>query len=217
MSKMTIAECKDAAFRLLNQYSIAGTEVPLSYNDQSDDNERMLDLINDAQMEISKTNRPLEERMTLEVPVVDATVPMEEISFMMPEDFNFPISLTFVPAGGHVRITKEANKFKWIGDDELLLPNRPFGTYTLLYNRWPVRYTKETPEDTELDNTPDTHVLIPYYVAAMIAHDQNPKQYYYLYNRWETGLSRLNIRPAHATITIVDDAYGFDSFRGINY
>lgn len=215
MSRMTIGECKKAALRLLNQYSIAGTPVPLSYNDQADDIARMLDLINDAQMEIAKTNKPIEETISFKIPKVEPGTPSSSISYQMPEEFWYPLSITFIPADGGDKRTVHANQFDWIGDETLLLPNKPAGTYTVLYSRYPVRYDASTSDNTELDNKPDTHVIIPYYVAAMIAQDQNPKQYYYLYNRWETGLARLSNRPAFATITEVDDAYGFNNFRGI--
>jgi len=215
MSRMTIGECKKAALRLLNQYSIAGTTVPITYNDQADDIERMLDLINDAQMEIAKTNRPIEETFSFNIPKVESGTPDVDISITMPEEFIHAISITFIPLEGKDRRTIYANDYNWIGDSTLLLPNRPAGTYTILYSRYPVYYDSDTPDTTELDNTPDTHVIIPYYVAAMIAQDQNPKQYLYLYNRWETGLSRLNIKPAHAVSTQVTDVYGFDNFRGV--
>lgn len=57
---MTIRECMDAVLQLLNQYSIAGAIVPLSYDDQADTENRMLNLINAAQSEIAATVKPIE-------------------------------------------------------------------------------------------------------------------------------------------------------------
>ena len=59
MGKMTIRQCMDAVLQLLNQYSIAGSLVPLSYNDQKDTENRMINLINDAQMSLATTVRPI--------------------------------------------------------------------------------------------------------------------------------------------------------------
>lgn len=214
MSKMTIRDCMDAALQLLNQYSIAGTLVPLSYNDQSDDENRMINLINDAQMQIATTVRPIEERLSFVVPEPELTEPDRYIENEMPEGFNNPIALYFTPSKGP-QIMTDANRYKWLGDNTLLLPNRPAGTYDLVYGRVPVRYDKDTDKTTALDNKPDTHEIIPYYVAAMIAIDDNPKAYYALYNVWETRLSRLGMKPAHAVSTQIEDVYGFNMFGGL--
>lgn len=227
MSKMTIKECMDAAFQLLNHYSIAGNIVPLSYNDQADDKNRMLNLINDAQMAIAMSVRPISAFHTVEMPLLPAGTPLAEIEVEMPEDFDQAISVYFSPAldengkviGGTPAccgpFTRDASQYKWIGDDVLLLPNKPAGTYRIEYSRYPIRYTPETPETTYLDNTPDTHPPIPYYVAAMIAVEENPKLYYALYNIWETRLARLQEKKKpHAVVHQICDVYHFNHFWG---
>lgn len=112
--------------------------------------------------------------------------------------------------------------FKWFENDVILVLNRPAGVYRVEYSRAPYRIDpikviegSDTLLNAELDNTPDTHPAIPYYVAAMIALDQNPKTYYALYNVWETRLSRMGYRPPHATAQPVMDMYGFDHFSGV--
>ena len=225
MAKMTVEGCINAAVRLLNQYSIAGTLVPLSYNDQADDIARMVDLINDAQMEIATVARPVYADIEFVVPEISPNAPLADVSVEMPDDFNHPTSVTFTPLKGYDRRTIDAPEYKWIGNDIILVPNKPAGTYRVEYNRWPVRYATNIIEmtdperaalmATELDNTPDTHEIIPYFVAAMVALDDNPKAYSALYNVWETRLSRLNIKPPHAERTIIEDVYGFGDFHGV--
>lgn len=221
MAKMTIAQCKAAVFRLLNQYSIAGTVVPLSYNDQADDNNRMLDLINDAQMAIATTSRPIDEAFTFEVPKKNHNLPTEEIEQIMPDNFIYPLGIYFKPLEDEKKWrrlpdrTIDMDFYKWLSKKTLVVPDRPAGTWRIEYARYPQRYDSNTPENTELDNEPDTHAAIPYYVAAMIYIDENPYAYASLYNVWETKLTRLGYKPAHATSTQVFDVYGFDYFRGI--
>lgn len=230
MSNMTIKECKDAAYQLLNHYSIAGVNVPLSYNDQADDDKRMLNLINDAQMAIAMSVRPISAFMDdIVVPVLPPSEPLAEIQVEMPENFDQVLNIYFIPAydengrplGGNSEcygpFTRNAKHYKWLGDNILLLPNRPAGTYKIEYSRYPVRYTEETPETTELDNTPDTHPPIPYYVAAMIAVEENPKLYYALYNVWETRLARLmEKKKPYAVPHQICDVYGFNRFWGVD-
>lgn len=218
MGRMTIRQCMDAALQLLNQYSIAGSIVPLSYNDQADTENRMLNLINDAQMQIATTVKPIDASVVIEVPEPESNVPLGEISTKMPDGFNHSTAIYFKPLNDFVTRTVDARKYKWVGDDTLILPDRPAGTYTVVYNRYPERYDSTTDVDTtELDNTPDTHEIIPYFVAAMIAVDENPKTYYAMYNVWETRLARLGQKPAHATPNEMIDVYGFGYFGGIDY
>jgi len=206
---MTIQECKNKAFQLLNQYSIVGSSIPLTYNDQADDNIRMIGLINDAMMEIATVAKPITEFESFEVPAIGFEIQTADIEHVMPPNIFQPICVRFLPAGGGPQIMVEANKYKWLGDDTILVPNRPAGTYVVEYSRYPAQYTLTTNPNTRLDNTPDTHSIIPYYVAAMIALDDNTKAYYALYNVWETRLSRLNLKNPHATITQVEDVYNF--------
>lgn len=220
MANMTIAQCKDAVFQLLNQYSIAGTKVPLSYNDQGDDNNRMLSLINDAQMAIATTTKPIEAAYIFEVPPKPYREPTLELEKIMPDDFIHPLGVYFKlneKIARWARVpdrTIDMDGYKWLSHNILLVPDRPAGTWRIEYARYPVRYDKTTSEDTELDNTPDTHEAIPYFVAAMIYIDENPYAYASLYNVWETKLTRLGYKPAHATTNGIVDVYGFDYFRG---
>lgn len=205
----TIRETMDKSLQLLNQYSIVGAQIPLTYNDQQDDELRMIGLINDAMMEIATVAKPITEFETFEVEKVPDTEPTKNIEHLMPPDIYQPISVRFTPACGGPEIMVEANKYKWLGEETLLVPNRPAGTYVVEYSRYPAQYNLDTNKNTRLDNTPDTHSIIPYFVAAMIALDDNQKAYYALYNVWETRLSRLNLKNAHAVITQVEDVYGF--------
>lgn len=224
MAKMTVKECMDAALRLLNHYSIAGTIVPPSYNDQQDDLNRMIDLINDAQMEIATTSKPIPAFIEIDVPEVGHEVPTQDIKTRMPEDFIAPKAVLFTPMekGRRPRITIEAPYYKWFDNDTILVLNRPAGQYRVEYSRAPYRISaidvmqnKGGILNAELDNTPDTHPAIPYYVAAMIALDENPKTYYALYNVWETRLARMGYRPPHTAAQPVMDMYGFDHFTGV--
>ena len=213
MAKMTIRECMDAAYQLVNQYSIAGTLVPLSYNAQADDELRMINLINDAQMQIATTVKPIHESFEFDVPKVDLSTPLVELTIQMPENFMVPEIITFTPEFGRVRVTKGTSFYHWLNDDTLLVPDRPAGHYRVEYRRYPIRYSANVDTSTELDNTPDTHEAIPYFIAAMLSVDENPKTYQSCYNVWETRLSRMGYRPPHVEFGLVDDVYGLNRFH----
>lgn len=202
----------DAALQLLNQYSIAGTVVPLSYNAQADTDGRMINLINDAQMQIATTVKPIPEIFEYEVPEIDLQSPMEDIAVQMPDDFNHFLSLTFTPARGFDRRSVEPRDYKWLPNDVLLLPNRPAGTYRIDYNRFPERYEPDVDRSKELDNSPDTHEIIPYFVASMMCVGENTYAYTSFYNVWETKLTRLGAKPAYAANSPNEDVYGFHNW-----
>ena len=209
---MTIQECIDASLKLLNQYTIMGSYIPSTYNDQEDDKLRMVNLINDAVMEIATVARPIISYVEFTVPKKDPNEPYKDLIFQMPEDFDRAVAVLFTPSYGRDQTTHEADYYKWLGDDTFTVPNRFAGVYRVEYMRWPHHYDQNTPLNTTIDNTPDTHSVIPYYVAAMIANYDDQKAYYNLFNQWETRLSRLGYKPPHATFEPVIDVYGFNHF-----
>lgn len=82
---MNIKECKDAALQHLNQYSIAGQTVALTYNNQADYVLRMLNLINDAQMEIAKTVKKIFAQYTItqmNIPNLLPDTAMEQVNYL---------------------------------------------------------------------------------------------------------------------------------------
>ena len=191
-----------------------GVDIPLTYNDQEDDIKRMvMPLINDAMMEIATNVRPIYTYVEFTVPKKNLNEPFKDLQFQMPEDFDRAVAVYFTPAFGRNQTTDEADYYKWYGDDTFTVPDRYAGTYRVEYMRWPAQYDEATDVNTELDNTPDTHSVIPYYVAAMIANWDDQKAYYNLFNQWETRLSRLGYKPPHATFERVRDVYGFNVFR----
>jgi len=219
---MKVKECVENALRLLNQYSIAGSVIAESYNAQGDDIARMVSLINDAEMEIAKTVRPISEKFYFEVTKENQHTGWYEIE--KPEDYDRFCAIKFMrPLGSsgkyHVPEFVDASEYRQLEDGTIYLPTDVIGKYLIEYYRFPV-HLDPTMSDadmavTDLDNLPDTHEAIPYFVASMIALDSNTYAYAALNNAWETRLARLNNKPARAENHVVTDVYGFDHFHGI--
>jgi hypothetical protein len=216
MAKMTIRECMDAAYQLLNEYSIAGEVVHLSYNDQADLENRMVNLINAAQMEIAKTVRPIDEMATFVVDDHNFRKGWETIP--LPYNFDRIVSVRFLEEGDRPWREPEfyrTNRYRQLEDGTLYFPTDRKGTYVVEYQRFPIRYSADVDKNTGLDNTPDTHEAIPYYVASMLAIDDNQYAYAAFQNEWEKQLARMNNKPPHVESGMVDDAYGFNHFHGV--
>ena len=69
--------------------------------------------------------------------------------------------------------------------------------------------TKEPPDCVVLDNDPETHIPIPYYVAAFLVMGEDQASHYALYNQWIAMLPGLMQAPQPHR-AIVEDSYGLD-------
>ena len=65
-------------------------------------------------------------------------------------------------------------------------------------------------DDTPLDNSPETHTAIPYFVAGQLVMYDDPYRYAALHNEWETRLSRLSEAAAAEEGRVRDRYAGFD-------
>ena len=201
---MNYKQVKNAVLQLLNQYSVAGSMVADSYNNQQDYILRIPNLVNDAVMEIATTARKIPTTLFLgDLPRVERG---EEVLYQLPEDFYQFVS------GGVVKTTDgrllHTNCYKMQERRYLLLPKEEAGDYTVTYYRYP-RLLSDSPADNDiLDNEPETHYAVPFYVAAHLAAHDEPFMYQALYNKYEDKLAKMGPGVA-AEVRPVDDSYGF--------
>lgn len=312
---MTVKQCREIAMQHINQYSIAGQLVVPSYNNQADYEIKVLNLINDAQMELAKTNKKIhatyhivqtaipslisdmgtkshvsedictgkskepaqtyyfevsgpavvylekyDNKKWVEIKKIEITEVEEGqftvcrgqfestpsvrfrfsgeypylfrntglygcsfetdedipacttwIAYELPEDF-YQLNGKGVPYFGNHEELKYLHDYRWVGDKTLYLRRDLRGEFHVDYFRYPIRLEKGIDEEnTFLDNTPDTHEAIPYYVASMLCQYDNPSLAATLFNIFEIRLSRLAEGPQSEIIPI-EDVYGFDVF-----
>ena len=200
---MTYKQIRDDTLRLLGRYSTAGAVIDESYNNQADYLDRIPSLVDDAQMLIATTVRPIPELYSLQLWLGKKQDGW--LHFQLPEDF-YRLSgrgLAVVRDGEFSR----SHEFHLLGGTGLLVPEGLFGTVTLEYFRYPLPLGPEPEEDALPDNTPDTHALLPYYAAAHLAMADESYMYASLLHEFEARLERLR-RPATAQRLAVADAYG---------
>lgn len=201
---MNYGQVKDQALKLLNQYTIAGAKVVSSYNNQQDYIERIPALVNDAMLEIATTARKIPAMLNL------GDLPYEQqggqIRYELPDDFYQFVS-------GSVVTTQEGkvlhtNSYALHGRRCLIVPADEAGPYTVCYYRYPVLLS-EKPEDSDaLDNEPETHFAIPFYVAAYLVDHDDMALCALFNNKYEDKLAKMSagitteVRP-------VDDVYQF--------
>ena len=205
---MNYGQVRDQVLKLLNQYTIAGAEVPGSYNNQQDYLNRIPGLVNDAMLEIATTARKIPVLLNLgDLPCEElGEGPRAQVRYAMPEDF-----YQFVSGG--VLVTHEGqvlhtNQYSSMGRKYLVVPKSESGDYTITYYRYP-RLLSESPAATdELDNEPETHYAVAFYVAAYLVDHDDLALSALFNNAYEDKLAKMgpgvSVEPH-----VVSDVYGF--------
>lgn len=223
---MTYQEVKNQVLKLLNQYTIAGTTVADTYNNQADYIKRIPGLINDAMMELSTTVRKIEKTVKLDpLDVIGDFLNLgESYCFAMPDDFfsfksgdNWLIvdgrpvkSQEYTYSGGRWpgHLLAHVNR----GHSKITVPKELVDNHEVLmtYYCYPELLDEEDaniPADTALDNVPEVHRAIPYYVAGVLAMHDDPFLASNLMNAYEDKLAKMQPRLAVETEQIRDVYY----------
>ena len=205
---MTFEQVQNQVLKLLNQYSVAGTPVAPAYNNQQDYLNRVASLANDAVMEIATTARKIPA--TLDLSTLGSEDAGDWVRYELPEDFyQFKTGDTLLTTDdGHLLHT---NRYTISGQKYLLVPKREIeegSSYTITYYRYP-RLLSDKPAPTdELDNAPETHYAVPFYVAAfLVIHDDN-FLFASFYNKFEDKLAKMSAGLS-VEARSVDDVYNF--------
>lgn len=196
---MTYGDLKDFVLQLINQYSVAGSRIPLTYNDQADLVARIPALMRDGLTYVVTTARRLRA-------VAPLTAPREQgglLIYDLPNDF-------YQLAGGLLRweggTLRRYQGYRLLGGRQVAIPREDRGQYQVEYFRYP-RLPQGTPmDDDRLDCPPEAQPVVAYYVAAHLAMEDNTFLYAGLYNEFERRLARLEEGPT-AEVGLVEDSY----------
>jgi hypothetical protein len=206
---MTYAECRDAALKLLNQYSIGGELIASSYNNQYDYLKRIPELINSAMLLIATTVLSLE---AVYEPAETTSLKNGWLAFDMPQDF---IRLT---SRGLMRLNGETLSFvkdyRMISSTKMAISPELFAETLITYCRTPARLSLASPETTVLDLPDYAAAALPYYVAAHLSLGEDNFIYANLLNEFEARLERLRLRAESETEITIDD-YGLSGAYGV--
>jgi len=204
---MNYGEARDRALQLIDQYSISGTKIASSYNNQEDYILRVPGLINDAQLIIANGPRAIDEVLLLSSDnAVDVGTYYQ---FTLPEDM-----LDFNPGGLLVLDASGARYFTGfitLGEDYILVPKTLSGTAYLRYYRRPQLLPEKPLDTTPLDNIVIAQEPIPYYVAAMLVMRDDAFTYASLYNSWLDKISQIGKAPRPER-GLVNDVYGMSAW-----
>ena len=197
---MTYGWVKNYALQLINRYSLSGNILPSHYNDQQDYLNRIPALVDDAVMYIATTVRPIPDCIKL------SELAGEELGEYMV--YEPPAGLYKFKSGGIVCAAdggmRRFNAANILGNGKIIIP-RELESGILEYYRYPHALSDPPADSEELDNTPDTHTAVPYYVAAHLMLDDNEFGYTALYNEFEAKLERLELPQQAENISILNE------------
>ena len=201
---MNYGQVRDQVLKLLNQYTMAGASVPGSYNNQQDYLNRIPQLVNDAMMEIATTARKIPA--TLRLADLTSWEEGEQVRYQLPHDFYQLVSGSVVRT--HEGRTLHTNRYCLQGKEYLLVPKQEAGEYSFTYYRYP-HLLGESPQDSqELDNTPETHYAVPYFVAAFLVAGDDSFLCALFQNKYADKLGKMG-PGVTAEVASVADAYHF--------
>lgn len=201
---MFYSEIKRETLGHIDQYSMAGSPVAASYNNQADYLNRLPVLINEGLVNIRTLCKPS--------PVVLPLENGEEYGGMMryelPEDFwSLKTGGVSVIRNGQFHKT---NDYRLQGKKYILIPKTD-AAYTVEYYKYPnqLPLDKTLTDDFELEEDIEVIQAATYYAAANLVMREDEFMYASLYNDYESRLSRIS---PGITVEVqpVDDAYLFN-------
>lgn len=184
----------------IRKYSIAGREVPASYNHQADDLNRIPLLINEALVNI----RTLVKREPVLLELTEGEAYGGMVRYRLPKDF-------FALRTGGVTVIREGrlqrtNNYRLQGREYILVPEGE--RYTVEYDRYPRQLPLDPADDFILEEDPEVIQTATYYAAANLVLQEDEFAYAALYNDYETRLGRISAGVT-AEVGRVEDVYGF--------
>ncbi len=197
---MTYGQMRDRVLMLLNQYSIAGGRIKVTYNNQADYLARVPGAVNDALLYLATTARRLR--------CMAALGRGEETAgwsvYALPED------CWQVCAGGVFRFgcgtMERCASFRLLGERQVAIPGQA-EDWQVEYFRYPVLLKPEPEETASVDCPPEALAACACYAAAQLAGHDDAYLQAVLQNEFENRLSRLGELPSAAR-ECVDNAYG---------
>ena len=193
---MTYGELKKRVLQLIFSYSVAGSEIPATYNNQADYLAMIPGLVNNGQMDIATSVKRLPAQAALSD--LETETVNGRLLYKLPADCWIPFTggLLFERSRRYERFFG----YRFISGFIELQRCAPSGLL-LEYWRYPELIDSLTSDSTELDNTPDVHECLVFYVAAHLLAYDDPYRYTVFKKMYEERMSRLRepvwLEPGH--------------------
>ena len=204
---MTYGELKNRVLELIFSYSVAGTTIPATYNNQADYIAMIPGLVNNGQMDIATSVKRIPAIVLLED--LEQEQVGERILYKFPDD-------CWLPFTGGLLLERSRRYERFFGyrfvAGKIELPCHHPPDLALEYWRYPERVSVETEDSTELDNAPDVHECLVFYVAAYLLAYDDAYRYTVFLNMYEERIRRLR-EPVWIEPGPIEDVYRMPGFH----
>lgn len=200
---MTYGELKRKVLELIGRYSIAGALVSSDYNNQSDYENRIPGLLNDAFLRIRTEARP---RVSVAYFRNGGTRLGDMRMFVLPSGYRgIKTGGVFLISDGSFR--PSAN-YRLLGERSVLFPDD--GAERMIEYYENPEALPGSPEDGYETHDADAEVMAAacYYAASMLLLGRDEFAHVSLCNEFESRLAGMR-RPPTAEISEIEDAYGY--------
>ena len=208
---MTYGELKNRVLELIFSYSVAGSQIPATYNNQADYIAMIPGLVNNGQMDIATSVKRIPAIVLLED--LEQEQVGERILYKLPDD-------CWLPFTGGLLLERSRRYERFFGyrfiSGKIELPCHHPPDLALEYWRYPERVSSETGDDVELDNTPDVHECLVFYVAAHLLAYDDAYRYTVFLNMYEERIGRLR-EPVWIEPGPIEDVYRMPGFHHHNH
>lgn len=200
---MNYLEFKNRVLDLLNQRTIAGNDVALSYNNQADYVLRIPGLLDSAQKALATTVKRIYAEFPLDWDAAEQRNGF--YIFTMPADF-FEMVGRGIPVMCNGEF-KMYHRYRWMGRNKLVIPAADKADMVVHYHRYPEVVPAKPADDFMLDNEPDAQDAAVYYVASNLVVHDNAFLAAQFYNEYETRRVQMVERP-QTEFESIEDLYG---------
>ena len=208
---MNYGQVKHAIMQLVYSDTIAGEEIATTYNNQADYLKAIPALVNDCEMYIATTVK--------RIPKIVPLSSLDKQDFGAFDMYTMPSDFWRLMNGGLIWPTKNDigapvftryHGYRLYANNQLLISKSVNGISQMMveYYRYPEALPAAPEDSAELDNTPEVHSIIPYYVAEHLVMYDDAFRYASLWNEFETRLGRLT-EPVFTESEPIQDVYGF--------
>lgn len=199
---MLYSEIKRTVLSHINQYTMAGTPVAASYNNQADYLNRIPLFVNEGLVNI----RTLVKPDAVVLPLLEGEEYGGMMRYKLPEDF------WSLKSGGISVLRdgrfKKTNTYKLQGKDYILTPKCEDASYTVEYYKYPEQLPLDCADNYELVEDPEVIHTACYYAAANLLRLEDEFAYATLYNDYESRLGRIS-PGIRMEVAPVEDVYAF--------
>lgn len=205
---MTYGEVKNNTLELIFSDTIAGDRIAATYNCQADYEQAIPGLVNDAMVYIATTVKKIPA--LVELSSLEKTEKENFDIYTLPSDcwrINNGVILPF-PKNPFHTVAERFRDYRLYGGNQLWMPKGIGDKLWLDYYRYPARLGPRPDDGIELDNTPETHEPIPFYVAAYLVIYDDSFRYAAFKNEFEDRLTRIT-EPVIVEESRTADVYDF--------